>query len=52
MKASKGPRSENYVERCPLLYVMELIDSKWKLPILWCLNDEDGLHSVDRKSVV
>jgi len=44
MKASKRPQTGNYVERCPLLYVMELIGSKWKLPILWCLNDEDGLH--------
>lgn len=32
------------MERCPLLYVMGLIGSKWKLPILWCLNEEDGLH--------
>ena len=44
MKASERPRSGDYVERCPLLYVMELIGSKWKLPILWCLNEEDGLH--------
>lgn len=44
MKVSKGPRAGDYVECCPLLYVMELIGSKWKLPILWCLNEEDGLH--------
>lgn len=44
MKVSKGPRAGDYVERCPLLYVMELIGSKWKLPILWCLSEEDGLH--------
>ena len=44
MKASERPRAGDYVERCPLLYVMELIGSKWKLPILWCLNEEDGLH--------
>ena len=44
MKASERPWSGDYVERCPLLYVMELIGSKWKLPILWCLNEEDGLH--------
>ncbi|RRD63940.1 winged helix-turn-helix transcriptional regulator [Fretibacterium sp. OH1220_COT-178] len=44
MKASKNIKTQNYTDRCPLLYVMELIGSKWKLPILWCLNDEDGLH--------
>ena len=44
MKASERPWSGDYVVRCPLLYVMELIGSKWKLPILWCLNEEDGLH--------
>lgn len=44
MRTSKNTNARNYAERCPLLYVMELIGSKWKLPILWCLNDEDGLH--------
>ena len=31
MKVSKEPRAGDYVKRCPLLYVMELIGSKWKL---------------------
>ncbi|WP_298779178.1 helix-turn-helix domain-containing protein [uncultured Fretibacterium sp.] len=44
MKGSKDSKTGGYVARCPLLYVMELIGSKWKLPILWCLNEEDGLH--------
>ena len=37
MKESKNAQ-------CPLLYVMDVIGSKWKLPILWCLVMEDGLH--------
>ena len=44
MNTTKNAKAGDYTKRCPLLYVMELIGSKWKLPILWCLNDEDGLH--------
>ena len=44
MKTPKDAKARDYAERCPLIYVMELIGSKWKLPILWCLNEEDGLH--------
>lgn len=30
------PESENiYETKCPILYAMEIIGQKWKLPILW-----------------
>ena len=31
-------------QKCPIVYAMELIGSKWKLPILWNLTQEDCLH--------
>ena len=32
------------VPQCPIVYAMEMIGSKWKLPILWNLTEEDSLH--------
>ena len=32
-------------EKCPIVYAMDLIGSKWKIPILWNLTQEDELHS-------
>lgn len=31
-------------QKCPIIYAMEIIGSKWKLPILWNLTKEDNLH--------
>ena len=28
-----------YDDKCPILYAMELIGSKWKLPIIWYLTE-------------
>lgn len=33
-----------YRKKCPIVFAMELIGSKWKLPILWQLAQEDNLH--------
>ena len=34
------PKDENiYETQCPILYAMELIGQKWKLPILWYIAD-------------
>ena len=33
-----------YEDQCPIVYSFELIGSKWKIPILWFLTHEDGLH--------
>lgn len=34
------PKGENiYETECPILYAMELIGQKWKLPILWYIAD-------------
>ena len=31
-----------YDNKCPLLYAVEIFDSKWKLPIIWFLNESDN----------
>ena len=37
------PQEENiYETQCPILFAMELIGQKWKLPILWYLADAKG----------
>lgn len=32
------------LNKCPIVYAMEIIGSKWKIPILWNLTREDDLH--------
>ena len=40
MAAKPLPKDENiYETQCPILYAMELIGQKWKLPILWYIAD-------------
>ncbi|MBF8969985.1 MULTISPECIES: helix-turn-helix domain-containing protein [unclassified Streptococcus] len=34
----------SFTGECPILYSMKIIGSKWKVPILWQLMLEDGLH--------
>ena len=36
-------------QKCPIIYAMELIGSKWKIPILWNLTKEDCLHYNEMK---
>lgn len=37
------PKEENIYETdCPILYVMEVIGQKWKLPILWYIADAEN----------
>ena len=37
------PSTENIYETdCPILYAMEIIGQKWKLPILWYIADAEG----------
>ena len=37
------PKEENiYETECPILYAMELIGQKWKLPILWYIADAEN----------
>ena len=30
--------------KCPIIYTMDILGSKWKMPIIWQLTLEDGLH--------
>ena len=37
------PNGENiYETECPILYAMQLIGQKWKLPILWYIADAEN----------
>lgn len=37
------PKEENiYKTECPILYAMEIIGQKWKLPILWYIADAEN----------
>ena len=37
------PSEENtYDTKCPILYAMDLIGQKWKLPILWYIADAEN----------
>ena len=37
------PKGENIYETdCPILYAMEVIGQKWKLPILWYIADAEN----------
>lgn len=37
------PKGENiYDTKCPILYAMDLIGQKWKLPILWYIADAEN----------
>ncbi len=31
-------------EKCPIIYSMKIIGSKWKIPIMWYLMLNDGQH--------
>ena len=42
MEKKPLPKNENiYDTECPILYAMELIGQKWKLPILWYIADAE-----------
>lgn len=43
-KKIESKHENPYQKKCPIVFAMELIGSKWKLPILWQLTQEDNLH--------
>ena len=43
MSTKPLPREENiYDTDCPILYAMQIIGQKWKLPILWYISDAEN----------
>ncbi len=43
MKTKPLPKDKNiYETRCPILYAMDIIGQKWKLPILWYIADAEN----------
>ena len=56
METKPLPKDENiYETACPILYAMELIGQKWKLPILWYIADSENqtlrFRELERKVV-
>ena len=54
MKKTSLPSNENIYETdCPILYAMEIIGQKWKLPILWYIADKEVIryNELQRKVV-
>lgn len=47
------PENENIYETpCPILYAMEIIGQKWKLPILWYIADRQVIRYNELKRKV
>jgi DNA-binding HxlR family transcriptional regulator len=38
------PSDNIYETKCPLIYALEIIGQKWKLPIMWYLFDNDFIR--------
>ena len=54
MKKTLLPKNENIYETdCPILFAMEIIGQKWKLPILWYIADKEVIryNELQRKVV-
>ena len=54
MKKTLLPKNENIYETdCPILFAMEIIGQKWKLPILWYISDKEVIryNELQRKVV-
>ena len=35
------PADNVYERKCPVIYALDILGQKWKLPILWCLSSKD-----------
>lgn len=35
------PADNVYERKCPVIYALDILGQKWKLPILWCLSNKD-----------
>ena len=54
MNKTSLPSNENIYETdCPILFAMEIIGQKWKLPILWYIADKEVIryNELQRKVV-
>lgn len=45
------PDENIYESKCPIIYALDIIDQKWKLPIIWYLfqNDSTRYNELKRK---
>jgi DNA-binding HxlR family transcriptional regulator len=46
------PIDNIYETKCPLIYALEIIGQKWKLPIMWYLFDNDFIRYNELKRKV
>ena len=38
------PTENIYETQCPIIYALDIVGQKWKLPIMWYLSDNDTLR--------
>jgi DNA-binding HxlR family transcriptional regulator len=48
----EAKKMDGYVGECPILYALELVGKKWKIPILWHLFEEEKLHYNELKKKI
>ena len=52
MKKTSLPSNENIYETdCPILFAMEIIGQKWKLPILWYIADKEVIRFINGQMI-
>jgi len=50
--ASEFGKKNIYGGKCPILYALDIIGQKWKLPVLWHLMEDEKLHYNELKRKV
>ena len=43
---------ENCTEICPVIYTLDIIGQKWKIPILWNISQQGSVHYNELKRLV
>ena len=51
--ASAAQKNDNHCgEICPIVYAMNIIGQKWKIPILWNIAEYESLHYNELKRLI
>lgn len=46
------PNDNIYDIQCPVIYALDIVGQKWKLPIMWCLSTKDSTRYNELKRKV
>ena len=44
--------SVRYDTQCPVIYALDIVDQKWKLPIMWYLSNKDATRYNELKQKI